>query len=88
MRFQCKCGHVFSTTTDPVPDQHHLLSDHDWLELIESESGPSILTRELRKRFRTAFECNDCGRFWVADKDRKRFHSFMPEDPSQPRISN
>jgi hypothetical protein len=99
MKIGCECGATIYVQTDYLPHMAHFIPDQDWFTVLDAiddaieQSGPSAAERkaachQLRRLIgqvtRSAYQCTECGRLYVDDKQYK-LCAFIPAGPDVPR---
>lgn len=93
MWIRCKCGNIIHDVTDCVSYKGHIISDKDYLkmldladEMIESpESNREALAMTFRTnmnsyiRIKDIFQCKQCGRILIEDENN-HFCSFTLDE--------
>jgi hypothetical protein len=94
MRIRCACGGSIRDHTDYLPYLGRLIPDQDWFdtfavvdEAIRQAAAGELSVDDAQWQARTAFlgpvrmvyECLECGRLLVDDRERK-LQFYVPED--------
>ncbi len=92
MKITCHCGALIIDQTDDLPHKAHLIPDQEWfavfdaLDEVISEVGAGQSSVEAAQtRFRSVlssasrlvYQCRECGRLFVPDRQNKLF-PFAP----------
>lgn len=92
MKITCQCGALLVDQTDALPHKGHLIPDQEWLPLLEAvdsaidqvaagrlaaEAACMQIRRLLGAVSRLAYQCRQCGRLLVDDREHQ-LHTFAP----------
>jgi hypothetical protein len=92
MKIHCPCGAIISDSTDGLPRKGHLIPDQEWgpmctaLEKVIEDAMARRLGAEaafmqihllLGDASRLVYQCRDCGRLFVDDRQHKT-HMYQP----------
>ena len=89
MKIQCACGHLIVDQTDGLKHKGHLIADVHWFNFWDAVDAAIAETDEALKEqasmplrrqkiFRQVWECTQCGKLYVDDKN-SRLISFSPD---------
>jgi len=93
MKIGCYCGAVILDISDYLPHKGHLIPDQNWFdtydavdEIINRATTGQISKEEaywqarqvIGKSARTVYECNECGRLFIEDRERT-LQCYVPE---------
>ena len=90
MKISCACGELILDSTDGHSTKAHLLPDKLWNEFWEAldqaieephggNKSQEVKCMALRRNFsfRTAYECNKCGRLYLNDRNNQ-LQEYLP----------
>ena len=95
MKIRCTCGEVIPDQTDYLPYKAYIIGDKDYFnfldtvdEAIESKDKNReklCMTVRRAEPSRLAWECNSCGRLYIADKHGSLVE-YLPQNGKANRV--
>lgn len=95
MKIRCHCGTTIVDQTDDLPHKAHLIPDQLWFDVLseiedrvidalaagrlDAEDATMEVRRLLGDASRLAFECAECGRLYVDDREHQ-LQCYEPQD--------
>ncbi|TAL00821.1 MAG: hypothetical protein EPO07_09185 [Verrucomicrobia bacterium] len=99
MKIRCQCGTLIADNTDDLPHKAHLIPDQEWFPVFDAidaviadvaagrsdaDSAQTRFRSILGTASRPAYQCRQCGRLFVLDR-QNTFFPFAPTEADTDR---